>query len=51
MGMGMGVVEMDFENTLTERMELQPLVDWVGDPEKKDAKVTELFPGKSAVAY
>ncbi len=51
MGMGMGVVEMDFEKTLPERMELQPLIDWLGEPEKKDGKVTELFPGKSAVAY
>jgi len=51
MGMGMGVVEMDFEKTLTERMELQPLVDWLGEPEKKEHNVTKLFPGKSAVAY
>jgi chromosome partitioning protein len=51
MGKGMGIVEMDFEQTLTERMALQPLIDWLGDPEKKDEKVTELFPVKTAAAY
>ena len=51
MGKGMGIVEMDFEQTLSERMELQPLIDWLGDPEKKDDTVTELFPAKTVAAY
>ena len=50
MGMGMGIVEMEFEKTLSERMELQPLIDWLGDPEKKDKELMELFEEKS-VAY
>ncbi|WP_455222401.1 ParA family protein [Kaarinaea lacus] len=51
MGKGMGIVEMDFEKTLTERMALQPLIDWLGDSEKKEGKVAELFPTKTAAAY
>ncbi|MGD8566627.1 MAG: ParA family protein [Gammaproteobacteria bacterium] len=47
MGMGMGISEMDFEKTLTERMELQPLIDWLGDPIKKDKELAELFDEKS----
>ena len=51
MGKGMGIVEMDFEQTFSERMELQPLIDWLGDPGKKDKKITELFPGKTVSVY
>ncbi|WP_455208550.1 ParA family protein [Kaarinaea lacus] len=51
MGKGMGIVEMDFEQTISERMELQPLIDWLGDPEKKDDKIAELFPVKTAAVY
>lgn len=51
MGKGMGIVEMDFEQTLTERMALQPLIDWLGGTEKKDDKIAELFPAKTAVVY
>lgn len=50
MGLGMGIVEMEFEKTLAERMELQPLIDWLGDPEKKDKQLMALFEEKS-VAY
>jgi chromosome partitioning protein len=49
MGMGMGVVEMDFEKTINERMEFQPLIEWLGDVEKKDDTITHLFTKKSAV--
>ena len=50
MGMGMGIVEMDFEKTIDERMELQPLIEWLGDPgEKQDpGPVNHLFTQKSA---
>jgi len=51
MGKGMGIVEMDFEKTLTERMALQPLIDWLGETEKKDGKVAKLFPAKTVAAY
>ena len=50
MGAGCGVVEMDFEKTINERMEFQPLIDWLGDVEKKeDDIVTHLFTRKSAL--
>ena len=48
MGAGAGVVEMDFEKTINERMELQPLIDWLDDIGKKDDTVTHLFTRKSA---
>lgn len=49
MGAGMGIVEMDFEKTISERMELQPLVEWLGDIQlKKDETITHLFTRKSA---
>jgi len=51
MGKGMGIVEMDFEKTLSERMALQPLIDWLGETEKKDGKVAKLFPVKTVAAY
>lgn len=51
MGAGMGIVEMDFEKTIAERMELQPLIEWLGDiDEKKADTVTHLFTKKSAAA-
>ena len=50
MGAGMGIVEMDFEKTIAERMELQPLIEWLGDiEEKKDDTITHLFTRKSAL--
>jgi len=50
MGAGMGIVEMDFEKTIAERMELQPLIEWLGDiEEKKDDNITHLFTQKSAL--
>ena len=51
MGKGMGIVEMEFEQTIPERMELQPLIDWLSGSEKKEGKVTELFSKKAAVVY
>lgn len=48
MGMGMGIVEMDFEKTVTERMQLQPLIEWLDNPEKKENNVIPLYDEKSA---
>ena len=45
MGMGMGIVEMEFEKTIDERMELQPLIEWLaGESAKKPGEaVNRLF--------
>jgi len=53
MGMGMGIVEMDFEKTIKERMELQPLIEWLaGASEKKqDNSTNRLFTKKSAPIF
>jgi len=40
---------MDFEKTINERMELQPLIEWLGDPEQQDQFVDHLYTPKSAV--
>lgn len=48
MGAGMGIVEMDFEKTINERMQLQPLIEWLGDIDvKKDDEINHLFTQKS----
>lgn len=49
MGSGLGIVEMDFEKTINERMQLQPLIEWLGDVDsKKDDSINHLFTQKSA---
>ena len=48
MGSGMGIVEMDFDKTINERMELQPLIEWLGDPEQEDHSVDHLYTPSSA---
>jgi len=49
MGMGMGIVEMEFEKTIDERMELQPLIEWLAgaSAKKPDESVNRLFTKKS----